>query len=371
MNLIFTIAALIQCGYVLYLFVRVSFIRECKAAPESARQPVSVIICARNQAENLSRFLPIILTQDYRDGMGRPMYEVIVVNDLSDDGTAQVLGDLISQYSHLRVVMIGPDMDRNLKGKKFALHQGQKAARHGWLLLTDADCRPSGSNWLALMTAPFAAAKEIVAGYGGYEIANGLLNAFTRWETLHTFVQYTSASLAGLPYMAVGRNMACTRAVLRQAEQGKNWNTIPSGDDDLLVRNTGTRANTALVVAPGAFTFTTAHTAWKDWVNQKQRHLSTGKYYKTGIKVLLGIYALSHALLWLSFFWLFFTAPTPYLFALMSIRCLLYWLIWGIAAYKTGEKKLFYWFPFFDIGWMIYNFAFLPYITCKNKQQWT
>src|SRR6185312_16266737 len=108
--------------------------------------------------------------------------------------------------------------ERNLQGKKFALSYGVVYAKNDWLLLTDADCAPTSNRWLEQMVAPLAAGKEIVAGYGGYNKTWGLLNAFIRWETLHTFLQYSAYSLAGKPYMAVGRNLACTKDILLKAQ---------------------------------------------------------------------------------------------------------------------------------------------------------
>ncbi len=220
------------------------------------------------------------------------------------------------------------------------------------------------------MIAALANGKEIVAAYGGYYKTTGLLNAFIRLETLHTFLQYSTYALAGKPYMAVGRNLACTRAVLQQAQQSEIWNALPSGDDDLLVSIMGNADNIAIVCNEAAFTYSDAKTTWSDWIKQKQRHLSTGKYYKGDIKLLLGGYAASHAAMWLCFFVLLYTHCWAGVVAVMAVRCFIYWLLWTVTAYRLKEKKLIYLFPFFDIAWMVYNFAFLPYITWKNKKHW-
>ena len=220
------------------------------------------------------------------------------------------------------------------------------------------------------MVAPLGQGKEIVAGYGGYNNAPGLLNAFTRWETLHTFLQYSTYAQAGKPYMAVGRNMACTKTVFLQAQQSKIWNELPSGDDDLLVSICGNKENIAIVGGREAFTRTVAKSYWKDWAVQKQRHLSAGKYYKWDIKLLLGTYAFSHAALWIGFAISVCSCHWQVACLLMLARCFIYWLIWWRAAERLNEKSLVYFFPLFDLGWMIYNFAFLPYITWKNEQIW-
>lgn len=151
---------------------------------------MSVIISARNEAKNLSEFLPSILTQDYRD------YEVIVVNDCSLDGSEFLLKDMQAKYPRLKVVTIN-EHDRFKTGKKFALTLGIKGAANEHLLFTDADCQPASDQWIRLMMRNFKPGVEIVLGYSPYRRTKGFLNAFIRFETVKTAVNYLSAALGG------------------------------------------------------------------------------------------------------------------------------------------------------------------------------
>ena len=81
---IFASAAAIQLFYYLFFYISVHVFRPVPAG--NAKKPVSVIICARNEDENLNCFLTSVLEQDYPD------YEVIVVNDCSEDNSFEVLG---------------------------------------------------------------------------------------------------------------------------------------------------------------------------------------------------------------------------------------------------------------------------------------
>ncbi len=356
----------IQCVFGLFFLLRFHALRNTHANTLS-RYPVSVIICAKNEAGQLSINLPHVLSQVYFDQYDRSYYEVIVVNDGSSDETTAILNSLKLEYPHLVVVNI--DVSAS-KGKKHALAMGLQAAKHYMLLLTDADCKPASSNWLRLMVAPLHIGKEIVAGYGGYYAKSGLLNAFVRWETMHTYLQYSTYAASGMPYMAVGRNMACTRTVLENAIAQHIWKALPSGDDDLLVQIAGTATNVAVVSDPDAFTHSAAKATIAEWIHQKQRHLSTGKYYKASTQLLLGGYALSHACVWLVLICSFFTVPALTVFILIGVRCMLYWVLWKRVLNRLNEKIPLYLLPLFDLGWMMYNFAFLPYITWKNKKNW-
>jgi cellulose synthase/poly-beta-1,6-N-acetylglucosamine synthase-like glycosyltransferase len=370
---LFILAVIVQCGYAFFVFVRILYTEHEEALPASQRRHVTIIICARNEAANLEQNLPAILSQDYCDTNGKPMYEVLVVNDASADNTEEVLKALEQRHSNLWHTGVGNREERAMPGKKFALSKGAAQASFSWLVLTDADCKPASNRWLALMVAPLAAGKEIVAGYGGYNSNMGLLNAFVRWETLHTFLQYCTYTWAGKPYMAVGRNMACTKKVLQKAQHADVWTALPSGDDDLLVSIAGNAENMAMVTSEDAFTYSDAKQTWSEWIKQKQRHLSTGKYYKDDVKLLLGLYATSHLDMWLCFLAALVVSSPVHLHIIvlgMLVRCAIFWGLWAATAVKLNEKKLILFFPFFDFGWLVYNFAFLPFIGWKNKQHW-
>jgi len=353
---------------VFYFFGRIFFLP--RYTDKGGQQPVSVIVCAHNEAPNLLANLPSVLSQKYKDGVGKSLYEVVVVNDASTDNTEDVLNSLKIKYPHLIIVEVSADTYRTLPGKKFALSYGVAAASNEWLLMTDADCKPAGEHWLGSMVAPLAYGKEIVLGYGAHRTTSGLLNAFIRWETVHTFLQYSTYAMAGTPYMGVGRNLACTRQTMLEAQEAPIWGSLPSGDDDFLVRIMADNSNTAVVSTPRAFTYTDAKNSVDEWVAQKQRHLSTGKYYKAISILLLGFYACSHALMWLAFILLLFTIVAKAALVAVAVRCLLYWPVMAYTAHRLREKKLFTLLPLFDFGWMIYNFAFAPYVLWKNKKQW-
>ena len=122
--------------------------REGKLDFQQEQLPVSVIICTKDELDNLKKFLPEVLSQNYPD------YEVIVVNDGEDEMTEILLRDFKKIYPHLRSTFV-PDGAKNLSTKKLALTLGIKAAKNDWLLFTDADCLPESKNWIASMARNF------------------------------------------------------------------------------------------------------------------------------------------------------------------------------------------------------------------------
>lgn len=368
---VFLLCITIQLAYTLFFFVQLFSLPDEDDASIPDPQPVTIIICAKNEAANLRNNLPAIMAQRYSNASGIGMYRVIVVNDASDDDTASVLEGFKALYENLSIIHTSVQEARTFPGKKFALSKALAITDSNFLLLTDADCQPASDAWLTQMVAPLHKGTQLVAGFGAYSANGSVLNAFIRWETLHTFIQYGGYALSGRPYMAVGRNLACTKAAMLKAQQSAAWAQLPSGDDDLLINAIANGKNMAIVATPSSITISPAKATWADWLKQKQRHVSTGKYYKTSTKLLLGMYALTHSVVWLSFLVLLLTPMWQLALVVMAVRLIINIIIQQRACRLTGQQHYILLFILADIGWMIYNFVLSPYILLKNKQRWT
>lgn len=324
-------------------------------------KPISIIICAKNEAQQLEKNLPLILKQDYYAD-GKINYEVIIVNDDSTDDTENIIRQIASSNNHLKAI-------NSSGGKKKALTAAMQVAAGNYLLLTDADCKPISNQWVKEMMQPLFSGKMIVAGYGAYKQAYGVLNKIIQFETLHTYMQYSGYALSGNPYMAVGRNMAVTKDVLKSVAASSRWETLPYGDDDMLVAIAATKSNFAVVANKQSHTLSEPKKTYSSWLAQKKRHLSTGKYYNHKTKVLLGGYALSHGLFWLCVATSIVLHPfiALILFLLRSVP--VWWLLNKLnKQLKTNIPILL--LPLLDFGWMVYNFALSPYILFKNRKTW-
>jgi cellulose synthase/poly-beta-1,6-N-acetylglucosamine synthase-like glycosyltransferase len=355
--------ASIQVIYYLFFFSRIIFVKKRKNE-DSNSQPVSIIICAKNELENLQKNLPAILEQNY------PQYEVILVNDNSQDGSNDLLSHLKAQYPHLKVIDILQE-SRTFKGKRLALSLGLKSAKHDWCLLTDADCAPAGSNWLYTMQRNFKPNKEIIIGYAPYYKQKGFLNKCIRFETFFTAFQYINFSLSGLPYMGVGRNMAYRKKLYFDNKGYISTSNTVSGDDDLFINKVATNKNTAVEIDAATFMYSTPKSTWTNWFIQKRRHISTGNKYKKGHQFLLGLqnathflfYALLIVLLIVKFQWMIVCIT-------FGVRFIFQAIDYAVAMRKLKEADLFWLFPLLDILLIVYHIALLPSMIKKPNSQW-
>ncbi len=359
----------LQLFYYLFFFSRLALYKNKKYPLEKPQKPVSIIVCAFNEEANLTKNLPLWLDQQYHKN-GEPFFEVVVVNDNSQDDTFYLLNRMHEQYPHLHVVNLTQEA-KLISGKKFPLSMGIKSARFERLLLTDADCVPTSEFWLANMVAGFSDSKKIVLGYSPYEKHEGWLNKVIRFETLHAAIQYLSYALAGLPYMGVGRNMAYEKHLFNQNKGFSSHHHILSGDDDLFINQVANSKNTTISIAPEGMTYSEPKKTTEEWHYQKKRHLSTGRYYKMKHQVLLGLYAMSHFGFWLTLIaCLVFHKLIIWTAVCFAVR----WIVQGIV-FRASFKKLqspdlvpYIWV--FDIWLLFYHLRSIPSIFFKNNIHW-
>lgn len=257
---------------------------------------VSVIIAAHNEGFNLSHYLPVLLTQDY------PTYEVIIVDDGSEDNTREVVERYMTRDPRVHMTFV-PYGARVRSTKKLALTLAAKAAQYDYLLLTDADCCPESNRWISEMMEGFLAperecrtSKDIVLGFGAYFYEKGHINRLVRYDTLFNGLHYLGAALCGHPYMGVGRNLAYRKSLFFGSGGFTHLMDNKAGDDDLFVNHTATRDNTAVELRREAFTWSIAKSTFKEWWQQKRRHLSVSPAYRNATKWRLGFEPLTRGL---------------------------------------------------------------------------
>jgi glycosyltransferase involved in cell wall biosynthesis len=332
----------IQLFYYLVVFGKFAFAKVQKNTPKKV--PISVIVCAKNEEENVTKFIPILAQQDYPD------YEIILIDDASSDDTLEVFEAFEKQYSNIRLVKV-VNNEAFWGNKKFALTLGIKAAKKEYLLFTDADCYPATKDWIKEMSSSFTAEKTIVLGYGAYEkIAGSFLNKMIRFETMLTAVQYFSWAKMGRPYMGVGRNLAYKKEEFFNVNGFIEHMKIRSGDDDLFINQAATGKNTTVCFTPESFTYSQPKTSFKEWFVQKRRHVSTASFYKSFDRMQLGGFYLTQLLfILLPIVLLAFQFQWIVVVSLIGFRYLFSWITLGFAAGKLKEKDVMYWFPIIEI----------------------
>lgn len=332
----------IQLIYYIFILGKFSFAKKQNIISQAI--PVSVIICAKNEAENIKLFFPLLINQNYPD------FEIVLIDDASTDDTLELFEAYEKQYPNVKLVKV-VNNETFWGNKKYALTLGIKSAKNDYLLFTDADCYPDSNDWITNMSSQFTENKTLVLGYGAYKkINNSFLNKIIRFETLFTATQYFGWAKIGKPYMGVGRNLAYKKEEFFNAGGFIEHMKIRSGDDDLFINQVANKLNTAICFTPESFTFSEPKKSFKDWFKQKRRHVSTAKLYKPFDRFQLGLFYVSQLFfLLLSIILIAFQYHWMIVLGIVIIRYTFSWISLGYAAAKLKEKDVMYWYPIIEI----------------------
>lgn len=353
--------AVVQLFYHLFFFLRFGIHKHQEAKMDP--YPVSVIVAARNEEDNLQAYLPHVLCQKGVE------YEVVVSDDCSVDDTLLVLKDLETKYPNLRHTRL-QESKMFEGGKKYALALGIKAAKYENLIFTDADCEPASENWLKHM-ADGITQRKVVLGYAPFFKEKGVLNKLIRFDAFNIGLQYLSFALGGIPYMGVGRNMGYKSHMFFDQKGFSSHYDIKSGDDDLFLNAVVDRKNTKVVLHPETFVFSKAKQSMKDWIFQKRRHITTSPRYRFLHLLTLGLLSFSqYALFGLLFVLLVTNYRVQETLIVIALRYLIQQLVYFLALKKTNELDLMPIAAFFEPFYMIFYPVLVFMNVLSKSNEW-
>lgn len=255
------------------------FLRKTHQFKDAKNNFISVIIAFKNEAQNLQILINALRNQNYPTDK----FEVILVDDYSDDDSFQLAKKLISDEPNFKVIK-----NRYNAGKKNALQTGIEEARFDILLFTDADCIPK-PDWIKSFSTEFDSNTDLVYGYSPFFAEKNFINFLCRYENLFTSTLMTAFHNIDYPYMSFGRNLSYRKSLFERIGGFQQIQKSLSGDDDLFfqlaIKN---NARVKLAFNSDSIVFTKCASNFKKYFNQKSRHISASKFYPTELKIALG-----------------------------------------------------------------------------------
>lgn len=355
--------------YIRYMFgilKRKHAAKNQKSVSNQVQEGVSVIICARDEANNLRKYLPAVLEQDY------PNFEVIVINDGSTDDTQDVLEYFSTIYKNLKITFV-PVGAHVLSTKKLGLSLGVKASQYNYLLFTDADCRPESKHWIANMARNFTPTTDFVLGYGAYFEENTCINKLITYDTLFIAMQYLGMAYAHKPYMGVGRNLAYKKDVFMRNNGFAGTLGLRAGDDDLFVNKYATSNNTKIEISPESITWSKPDKSMRMWLAQKKRHLYVSPHYSSKSKFRLTVEPVSRGIFYAAFVLAFVLGNYTTWIAAGSVfllRYILQLVVINLSAKQFGQRTYGLNIILFDIFLPLVNLYMLTFGRISGRRQY-
>lgn len=394
--ILFFVAIGVQLIYILFVFTKLIGHRDFESNIEGQElPPVSIVVAASNELENLKRLLPILDNQNY------PKFEVVVADDRSSDGTYDYLLTNEGGFKNITLLRV-LSLPQHYTAKKYAVTMAIKKSKYDLLLFTDADCLPESGDWLKNMVCQLTSEKDIVLGFSKYEEMPGGLNALIRYETFQTALQYLSFALAKVPYMGVGRNLMYRKPLFWKNNGFSSHQGLLSGDDDLFINQASNKNNVAICISKNSNTTSKPKETWEEWFVQKRRHLSVGKKYKLRDKLNLGLLWYSQMFTWFMLIPAFFSYPSMFeapewsrisneflkqyhlahwypfndwMRLVMGVFCfwlLLKWIVLSKANKKLDNTVSNFKIPYYDFLYTLYLliFGFITLFSNPKKIKW-
>jgi poly-beta-1,6-N-acetyl-D-glucosamine synthase len=240
---------------------------------------VSVIIPARNECRNIEALLSDLANQRHA------AFEVIVVDDHSEDDTFRVVHDFANRNSRIRII------SNKGQGKKVALTLGVESAKGSIIVTTDADCRVS-PEWLSVLAHSFED-KNVKMAFGGVRME--ATSAFSSLQSLE-FARLIGSGMAIAslwhPVMCNGANLAFRKSAFEEVAGYEDNLHIPSGDDEFLMRKilvlypTGVKA----VFHRGAVVSTLPNGTLREFLQQRIRWAGKWAYNSSLLSKALAVF---------------------------------------------------------------------------------
>lgn len=331
--------------------------------------PLSVIIVAKDAANELKENLPFILEQDY------PEFEVIVIYDSAADDCDDVLKLLEDKYPNLYHTFI-PDSARYISHKKLGITMGIKASRHDWLVFTESNCRPQSKRWLRQMARNFTPSTEIVLGYSNYEKTSGWFNKKITFDTLLNSMRYLGMAISGHPYMGTGRNMAYRKSLYYKQKGFSSHLNLQRGEDDLFINETANEHNTRVETDPESLVRISIPKYKRIWREEKISYMATSRLFKGTARYLMGFETCSRLLFYITTIATIIISTILHQWIIAGIALLLWTLryvlqlvVFRKASTYLGERKFYALLPVFDILQPIWNLGFKLQRRIRRKDE--
>lgn len=327
-----------------YLFFSKVFFTKKSSGNTKNHLPVSILVCAKNEAENLETITELLLKQQY------DTFEILLINDASMDHTSEIIEKLELKNDRINSITI-KNVENFWRNKKYSLTLAIKKARYDHLLFIGPRLRPTSEFWLSEMSASFTNEKQLILGYGSYETTpNSLTNKLIRCRNSQKALLFFGAGLQGFPFDGNGKNVGYTKELFYKNNGFSTQMKLPTGAARHFINRVASKKNTALQLSKNTFVKSTKKYGFFSWIKAIKNDLLTMRSFGWKSKFFISIFHVSQLLFWvcgISCIVLFYS--NPIVWGIVGFRFLIYGIVFGSFIKKIHEKGIWYLLPLLEV----------------------
>ena len=338
---IFIAIVVVQLFYYLGVFSSFSFSKQNENNPK--RIPISVIVYARNQAEEVKRLLPNLINQNYHD------YELVLLDNASSDDTLYIFKEYAQLFPNIRLCQVDNN-EAFWNNKKYAQTLAIKASKNEYLLFIDAEENIDSEYWIMAMASNFTLNKTIILGPEMYKKTKGFFNKIIRFDTVFAQLHSFSWTNYGAPFSYFSKNIGYKKEEFYKVNGYITHMNNRLGEREFFLNEASKSKNTTFTITKNAFVYLEPILKLKDWKLKKREDemILSSLNFSTRFKVrffntsqfLFFIFAIT--LLSLQIEWIITSI-------LIAFRYLVSWIVVGKTTSKFQQKDLIWLFPILEI----------------------
>ncbi|MDQ1771381.1 glycosyltransferase [Labilibaculum sp. A4] len=338
------------------------FKKEKKTNHNIKTEPVSIVICVKNEGCYLQENLSLFLEQEYPD------FELILVNDGSEDETETIIKEFQKRYPHLRSTKIPLD-DKFQHNKKLALSIGIKAAKNEKIIFTNIHSKPSSSKWLQEFVNSWD--KGVHIGYANFENKKGFFYNFLKFDLLSKNIKSAGFASSGNAHSGNGDNLGYKKSDFFANKGFVKHSHFEAGYDHLMVFQLAKLSGASVCLQPEAKINLSSICAFDQWIRINRHYYKCRKYLPFKIRLLTDLEPISKMIFYsISIYALLFTHLYFFVAIIYLTKIILIGTLFKISTRHLKEENLFlssYLYEIFVLFSKIY-FLSTNFILSKSNQ---
>ncbi|MTG99032.1 glycosyltransferase [Myroides albus] len=363
----FIAITVIELIYYFAINSNVAFHSTLKDKKSHISEPVSVIVYVKNQEQKLPEFLELLKAQDFSPG-----YEIILVNNASEDESLEILEDFALKNANAKLVDV-VNNETFWGNKKYALTLGIKVAKFEHLLFVEPAACPMTPNWIFSMSRGLSTQKNLVIGFT--QIANkrrSFINKLIRYQNVQKTTNLFSWSGAGKPLYGNAYNQAYNKSLFYKVNGFISHMKIPFSDEYTFINQIGTSTNTSVSFSPDSFTIIESKNTISEWKNAIKKQDLLLRKLSVWAQLKIRFFNLNKLLFYIAFTLLIsFLYQWEIVLGVFLFRCIIAHIFSGKTFSKFGTKELVWTLPLLEIIHIFIStyYSFTHFITRQKIEK--